>query len=373
MSVEPRKAIAAMPEYHPPLAGRNSAVRLDFNENTFAPSAKVLEVLTTTTAEDLTIYPEREPRERIVADYLGLAPEQVLLTNAVDEAIHLVTYTFLNEGDEVVFAVPSFFMYDVNCMAMGANVIRIQSDDTLAFPYERLLAAITPKTKLIILCTPNNPTGITVQRDQILAIAAAAPQAAIFVDEAYYHFFGETVLDQINSVPNLILGRTFSKAYGLANLRVGLLAASSELMQHIRKAASPYNVNGIALRAVEAAIADESYLQWYIQQVEQGRSRLEVALREQNVPFWPSHANFILTRIGPRHKEFIAAMREHGILLRDRSSDPGLQGCVRITIGVEAQMTRCMTALQQSLQSMQWKPEEAKQIVTEKELEHEYE
>lgn len=370
--IEPRKAILNMPEYHPPLAGREHSLRLDFNENTFAPSPKVMEVLANTKAEDLTVYPEREPRERIAAQHLGLKPEEVLLTNAVDEAIHIITYTFLNEGDEAVFATPSFFMYDVNCMAMGANVIRVQSDDSLRFPYQRVLDAITPKTKLIILCTPNNPTGGTIAREQILNIAKAAPHAVIFVDEAYYHFFGETVIDDIGSVPNLILARTFSKAYGLANLRIGLIAAPVELMQHMRKAASPYNVNGIALRALEAAMADTEYVDWYCTQIKTGRDKLSTVLRELEVPQWPSQANFILTRIGPRHKDFVAAMREKGVLLRDRSSDPGLQGCVRITIGVDEQNEQCIAALREVIDEMDWMPAEVKIPDTEED-EREYE
>lgn len=373
MSIQPRTGILSMPEYHPPLAGRNDALRLDFNENTFEPSPKVLEILRSTTLADLTIYPEREPRERIAAAHLGLQPDQVLLTNAVDEAIHIATYTFLNEGDEVVFAVPSFFMYDVNCMAMGAKVFRIQSDDTLGFPYERILAAITPQTKMIILCTPNNPTGTTIPRAQIETIAAAAPHAIIFLDEAYFHFFGETMMDRIGHLPNLVIGRTFSKAYGLANLRIGLLAASTELMQHLRKAASPYNVNGIALRCLEAAMDDTTYLDWYCQQVVSGREKLAVELTKLQIPFWPSHANFLLTRIGPKHKEFLAAMRSRGILLRDRSSDPGLKGCVRITIGVEDQLNQCVAALPEALKQIDWTPADAQRIDKEPEPTREYE
>ena len=283
--IQPRRAILAMPEYHPPLAGRD-ALRLDFNENTHAPSPRVREALAKLTLESFTIYPEREPVERVVAAHLGLQPEQVLLTNAVDEAIHLVCFTFLDEGDEALFCVPSFFMYDVNSVAMGATVIRIQADDSLHFPFERFLAAITPRTKLIILASPNNPTGTVMTREQIHAVAHAAPHALVMVDEAYFHFFGETVMDDLiedapagneDRVPhpfassagervgsaaaapprNIIVARTFSKAYGLASLRAGLLAGPAELMAHLRKAASPYNVNGVALAAVEACVAEQ--------------------------------------------------------------------------------------------------------------------
>ena len=228
-TIQPRRAVQNMPEYHPPLDGR-TALRLDFNENTHAPSPRVREALSTLTLEGLTVYPERAPVEAVVAEALHLQPNQVLLTNAVDEAIHLVCFTYLEEGDECLFATPSFFMYDVNAVSMGADVIRIQADETLAFPHERLLRAITPKTKLIILASPNNPTGAVMSRAQIHEIAAAAPHAVIMVDEAYFHFFGETVMDDVargtQDPGNILVARTFSKAYGLANLRAGLLAGA---------------------------------------------------------------------------------------------------------------------------------------------------
>src|ERR1700727_3805404 len=144
-TVKARKAVQEMPEYHPPLAGRD-ALRLDFNENTFSPSPTVLRRLQQLTAEGLTIYPEREPVERIVARHFGLERDQLLLTNGVDEAIHLVSCTFLEEGDEALICTPTFFMYDVSIALMTAGLKRVQSDDSLSFPFERFLASITPKT-----------------------------------------------------------------------------------------------------------------------------------------------------------------------------------------------------------------------------------
>ena len=348
-----------MPEYHPPLGGR-TALRLDFNENTHAPSPRVREALSTLTLESFTVYPERAPVEAKVASHYGMQPEQVLLANGTDEGIHLVTYTFLEEGDECLFATPSFFMYDVNAMAMGATLVRVQADDSLAFPYERVLAAITPKTKLIILCSPNNPTGATIAREQILTIAKAAPHAVVLVDEAYFHFFGESVMDDVvrGEVDNILIARTFSKAYGLANLRVGAIAGPGPLMKHLRKASSPYNVNGIALMAVHACVDDTEYIDWYVEQIWEGRERVYRTLDNMRVPYWKSHANFVLMHIGPRHKELVDAMRARGVLVRDRSSDPGLQGCVRITIGLEEHTTVGIAALRDSFAGMGWTPAE---------------
>lgn len=352
-TVKPRKAVLEMPEYHPPLAGRD-ALRLDFNENTFSPSPKVLERLRKVTAEGLTKYPERAPVEKIVAEHFGLEPSQVVLTNGLDEAIHLMACAFLEEGDEAMIATPGFFMYDVSIQMMTRNIVRVQSDETLAFPFERFLAAITEKTKLIIVASPNNPTGAVVSREQLLAIAKAAPQAVLMVDEAYYHFHGETTMQDVGKVPNLIVARTFSKAYGLANLRIGMLAGPAELLKYVCKVSSPYNVNGMALDCLPAAVADEEYLTWYAEQVRVGRERMMAGLREMGVPFFESHANFVLMRIGAKHKELVAAMRARGVLLRDRSTDPGCDGFVRITIGVEEHVTRGLAALKESLQEIGW-------------------
>ncbi len=357
--VQPRKAVLAMPEYHPPLAGRD-ALRLDFNENTFSPSPSVLRRLQQLTSEGLTIYPEREPVEHVVAQHFSLKPDQVILTNGVDEAIHLVSCAFLEEGDEALICTPTFFMYDVSISLMTSGLTRVQSDDSLTFPFERFLAAITPKTKLIIVASPNNPTGATISREQLLTIAAAAPQALLMVDEAYFHFHGETTLGDIGSVPNLIVARTFSKAYGLANLRIGMLAGDARAISFIRKVSSPYNVNGVALAVLPDALDDDDYVRWYVEQVRIGRERIFTALKDLSVRSWPSAANFVLMDIGSRHKELCGAMRKRGVLLRDRSADPGCDGYVRITVGVEDHVTHGIAALRDSLAEIGWTPAEGR-------------
>jgi histidinol-phosphate aminotransferase len=352
-----RRAVLAMPEYHPPLAGRD-ALRLDFNENTLAASPKVIERLKQTTAEGLTKYPEREGVERIAAAHFGLQTDQVVLTNGVDEAIHLLCAAFLEEEDEALIQTPTFFMYEVSAGMMTAHVKKVQADASLEFPYERFLAGITPRTKLIMVASPNNPTGAVVSREHLLGICAAAPQAVVMVDEAYFHFFGETVMEDVGRVPNLIVARTFSKAYGLANLRIGMLAGNAELMKYVRKVSSPYNVNGVALDCLPVALADDAYVQWYAEQVHAGRALMMDGLRALGVDFFPSHANFVLMKIGAKHAELVAAMRAHGVLLRDRSTDPGCDGFVRITVGVEEHVTRGLAALKDALAQIGWIPGE---------------
>jgi histidinol-phosphate aminotransferase len=362
MNVKPRKAVLEMPEYHPPLAGRET-LRLDFNENTFEPSPRVIDRLRTITAEGLTKYPEREPVERTVAAHFGLHAEQVLLTNGVDEAIHLLCATFLEADDEALVWTPSFFMYDVSVQMMTPHLRKVQSDATLAFPFERFVAGITERTKLIILASPNNPTGAVVSREHLLAIASAAPHAVLMVDEAYYHFHGESTMDDVSTVPNLIVARTFSKAYGLASLRIGMLAGNAKLLKYVRKVSSPYNVNGVALDCLPVALADEAYVAWYAEQVRVGRERMMEELRELGIPFFPSQANFVLMNIGPKHKELVVAMRARGVLLRDRSADPGCAGFVRITIGVEEHVTRGLAALKAALSEIGWSKQQISEPV----------
>jgi histidinol-phosphate aminotransferase len=340
-----------MKEYHPPLGCRDS-LRLDFNENTLACSPKVREALAQISTGALTRYPEREPVEAIVAAHLGLRAEQVALTNGVDEAIHVLFETFLETDDELLLPVPTYTMYEVYALATDARVVAVQAADDLQFPFERLLAAITPRTKIIAVANPNSPSGSLATRAQLLELAHRAPQAVLLVDEAYFHFCAETVMDLIGSIPNLIVARTFSKAYGLAGLRLGLLASPVELMKWIRRVLSPYSVNSLALTCLPPALADTDYLDWYVGEVLAARTEFETALDAAKVRRWPSRANFILVYIGPRHAEFVRIMRAAGVLVRDRSSDPGCDGCVRITIGTREQMHAATEALNTTMAAL---------------------
>jgi histidinol-phosphate aminotransferase len=347
----PRARVQAMKEYHPPLGNRD-AMRLDFNENTIACSPKVKEVLGRISAGYLTRYPEREPVERLVAQHLGVAPGQVVLTNGVDEAIHVLFETFLDSGDELLLPVPTYTMYEVYASATDARAVAVQADGDLQFPFERLVAAITPRTKMIAVANPNSPSGSIATRAQILEIAQRAPEAVVLIDEAYFHFYGETVIDLIGAVPNLVVARTFSKAYGLAGLRLGVLVGSVELMRWIRRVLSPYSVNSLALACLPAALEDTAYLDWYVGEVIAARAEFEAALDATGVRRWPSHANFVLVDIGAQHREFVQLMSAAGVLVRDRSSDPGCDGCVRITIGTREQMRGAATVLSDTLRKL---------------------
>jgi histidinol-phosphate aminotransferase len=352
----PRARVQAMKEYHPPLGSRN-ALRLDFNENTLACSPKVREILGQISAGDLTRYPEREPVEAIVAAHLGLEPAQVVLTNGVDEAIHVLFEAFLESGDELLLPVPTYTMYEVYASATDAGVITVQAEDDLQFPCERLMAAITPRTKVIAIANPNSPSGSVASRAQIIDFTRRAPHAAVLVDEAYFHFHGDTVIDLVGVIPNLVVARTFSKAYGLAGMRLGLLAGSVEIMRWVRRVLSPYSVNSLALACLPPAIEDTHYLDWYVSEVLAARSEFESALDLAGLRRWQSHANFVLVDIGTRHSEFVQRMNAAGVLVRDRSNDPGCDGRVRITIGTRQQMQQAVVALNETLSAMRTKSE----------------
>jgi histidinol-phosphate aminotransferase len=351
ISPAPRARVQAMMEYHPPLGSRD-ALRLDFNENTLACSPKVREVLGSISAGSLTRYPERAPVEAIVASHVGVLAEQLALTNGVDEAIHVLFETFLEADDELLLPVPTYTMYEVYASATDARVVAVQAADDLVFPFERLIAAITSRTKIIAVANPNSPSGSVATRDQLMELAQRAPQAVLLVDEAYYHFHGETVMDLVGTLPNLLVARTFSKAYGLAGLRLGLLAGPAGLMRWIRRVLSPYSVNSIALACLPPALDDHAYIDWYVSEVLSGRSDFEAALDNVGLRRWSSRANFVLVDIGQQHREFVRLMRAAGVLVRDRSNDPGCEGRVRITIGTREQMKQAITALNETVSSL---------------------
>src|SRR5579863_7289053 len=327
-----REPVRTLKEYHPSL-GNREGLRLDFNENTGGCSPRVLERLRRLDGETLARYPVREKGEAVVAAHLGVSPEELLLTNGTDEAIHLICESYLEPGDEVLIVVPTFAMFEIYAAGTGARVISIPAAADFVFPVRRVLDQINNRTRLIAVANPNNPTGAFVPLADLLQIAEAAADAALLVDEAYFEFCGESMALKWRGLPNLFVSRTFSKAYGMAGLRIGVLMGSSEQMPVIRRAGSPYNLNSVALACLPDALADQEFVRDYVAQAVEGRRELENELAAWGVHFWPSRANFVLFHLPGKCKPFISEMREGGILVRDRSNDPGCQDCVRITLG----------------------------------------
>src|SRR5215470_2613930 len=202
-----RKSVLEMREYRSPLSSPPMNLRLDLNENTSGCSPRVLAKIRSLSGKPKTIalYPPREPAEKLVAGFLGIQPAQTLLTNGADEAIDLLCRAYLGHGDEIVIVVPAFAMYEVFAQAEGAKVVRVPAGPEFSFPAEGMLNAISSRTRAVVITNPNNPTGTLAPRTDILKILEAAPDAAVLLDEAYFDFSGETLLDRLGTIPNLFV------------------------------------------------------------------------------------------------------------------------------------------------------------------------
>jgi len=271
--LKPRASISALAPYRSPIMSR-AGLSLDLNESMAGCSPRVLARLRDLSAADVSLYPQRELGERLVAKFLGIASEQLLLTNGLDEALLLLFASYLGPADELLFADPTFTMYPMLGEALGAKVVRVQSGHDLALPVADLLARISPRTRVIAIANPNNPTGLAAARADLLKIAQAAPDAAVLIDEAYFEFYGETLITDLPSHPNLFVARTFSKAYGLAGLRLGVLTGAAEQIGYLRRFSEPFNVNSVALACLEVALADQAFVRAHVAQVQQGREQL---------------------------------------------------------------------------------------------------
>jgi histidinol-phosphate aminotransferase len=345
-----RQCVREMREYHSPLSGPGIDLRLDMNESTTGCSPRVLAKLNSMDARTLAQYPRREAGEKLVADFLNVTPEHLLLTNGADEAIDLLCRAYLEPENEIVIVVPTFGMYEVFAQMENAKIVRVPTGPDFSFPLEQVLNALTARARIVVICNPNNPTGIDVPRSAMMQIIQTAPDAAILLDEAYFDFYGQTMLDQIGKLPNLFVARTFSKAYGLAGLRLGVIAGDQEQMSVLRRMASPFNVNAFAMECLAEVLADRQFVAGYVAQIVASREWLRNELEQLNFKCWLSHGNFILCRFGEDKKAILETLRDRGIALRDR---PDCEGCVRITIGKQQEMEWLIAELKQVLSQLQ--------------------
>jgi len=350
--LKPRETIARLKPYHSPILSRDG-LSLDLNESMAGCSPRVLARLHSLSANDVSLYPQREAGERLVANFLGIAPEQVLVTNGMDEALSLVFTTYLDRDDELLFADPTFVMYPMLGAAVGAKVVRVPSKEDLTLPVDDLLARISPRTRVIPIANPNNPTGLAATRADLLNVVESAPNAAVLIDEAYFEFCGgtlncRTLIPDLAHHPKLFVARTFSKAYGLAGLRLGVLTGAAGQIDYLRRLSLPFNVNSVVLACLEEALADRSFVSEHVAQIKRGREQLERLFGELGLRFWPSQTNFVLVRVGDSAKLFVDAMKRRGVLVRDFSASPCCEGCVRITVGAPKQMEKVLPAIRES-------------------------
>lgn len=330
-----------------PDAGRG--LRLHLNENTGGCSPAVLAALRALTPEDLAFYPSYAEVERETAAHLGVDPAWMALVNGLDEGLHVVSLLALRPDAggacTSIIPEPAFEMYAACTAAAGGVAVRVPPRPDFAFAIDDIRAAVDDRTRLLYLTNPNNPTGLTVPAETMAALAAELPQVTVLVDEAYIDFGGESLLPYLEARRNIIIGRTFAKAYGLAALRAGCLIAHPATLEPVRATLSPYNLNVAAAAALRAAIADRDWHARYVRESDASRARIYAFCDARGISYYRSAANFVLVRVGPRATALTAALAEQGIFIRDRSNQPGCAGCVRITAGLTPHTDRCLRAL----------------------------
>jgi len=314
-------------------------MRLDFNENTVGCAPGVVRALRRAlTADRLATYPEYEAARAKLARFFRVKPEQLVLTNGTDDAIKVVCETFVEPGDVLLVPAPTFPVYQFFHEAAGGRTERVYYDENFCIPLAEVLKRLKRGVRWLALANPNNPTGTTIPQRDLRVMLEAAPATAFVVDEAYYEFSGETVLPWISKYPNLIVTRTFSKAFGLAALRLGCILTNAALAETMRRGQNPFAANSLALVGALAAIEHADYAHRFAAEVRANRAELCQWLEKWGVPYVPSKANFILARLGPNAPEIGRRLRAKRILVRDWNYDARLRGFLRFTIGSAAQM-----------------------------------
>jgi histidinol-phosphate aminotransferase len=313
-------------------------LRLHLNENTGGCSPRVLDAIRSLRSTDVSTYPSYGPLVERCARHFDVNPEWILLTNGLDEGILMAAVGHIARNGirdaETIVPLPAFDPYPNATAAVGGRAVRIPPEAGYGFPTTAVLEAITPRTRMIFLNTPNNPTGQLIAPADIVRIARAAPEAVVLVDEAYIEFGGDTFLPRVAQHPNVLVGRTFSKAYGLAGMRVGILIGRPEALDAVRDVTLPFNINAVALAATQAALEDRDFLPRYAAEVVESRERLYAACQRLGLEYWKSAANFVLVRVGDRVPLLVQALAARGVHVRDRSRDPITAGCIRITAGL---------------------------------------
>ncbi|MBU0536526.1 MAG: histidinol-phosphate transaminase [Nanoarchaeota archaeon] len=340
-SIKAKRTVQKMRKYDPPTSSRKGKLRMDFNENTSGCSPKVIEALREINMEDLSSYPEYSEIRKKLADYLNVDFSEIVLTNGADEAINVVMQTYLDKGDEIVMPTPTFVMFEVVASIIGAKVKQVLYNDDLSFPAEEVIKNIDENTKAVILVNPNNPTGTAIRNDDLIKIVEKASSngvnAAVIIDEAYYQFYGKSAKNLIRRYGNIVILQTFSKAFGLAGLRIGCIISNKDCISEISKVLSPYSVNAAAVTAVKAALDDIDYVDRYILEVKQNREWLRKELGNMGIKTFPSDTNFIVADFGSICDLVSEELKQKGILVRKRTEYPKLKNCIRITIGTKKQ------------------------------------
>jgi len=345
LAVPLRDALRRLPRYQAPPEGRAGKLRLDFNENTVGCSPRVRAAITRMRSHQAAMYPEYEAPRRALARYFRVTPDELLLTNGADDALRLLTDAFLERGRHALIVEPTFPMYGFNVRLAGAGLKHLRYDSEMRFPLDAVCDALKLRPAVFFLPNPNNPTGTLVKLPELQTVLKAARKTVVVVDEAYWEFSGTTALGWIRRYPNLVVVRTFSKAAGLAGLRIGCLLANRTLTAALRRAQPPFPVNSAALAAAVAVTQDAASVRAYVREVKIARELLSTALARLGVRTFPSGGNFLLVDFGRQAAALLAGLQRNGILLRDGGTHWGRAGLVRITVGTRAQTQRLIRVL----------------------------
>lgn len=337
-------------------------LRLHLNENTGGCSPRVVDAVRAFDAQGLATYPDFKDAILATAAYLGVDPNRVVLTNGLDEGILLASVGYLGQrtpealaelgapltaaAPEIVVSQPAFEPYLSTAHAMGARIISVPARKDFSYPVDEVIRAVTVNTRIVYVNNPNNPTGQPIAKADIRKVAEAAGHALVFVDEAYHDFLGENFLDEAANYPNVIVGRTFSKAFGLAGMRVGVMIASPSVLKPIRRAMPLFNLNVVAVAALGAALTDTEFRSWYVAQATESKALLYAALDGLGLRYWKSAANFVLIDGGERARGLVDGMIARGVFVRDRTKDPSCPNCFRLTTGVVDHTRKAIEALE---------------------------
>ncbi|MFT7235084.1 MAG: histidinol-phosphate aminotransferase [Methylophagaceae bacterium] len=327
--------------------GISNIIKLASNENPLGPSQLALAAIAQASKE-LTRYPDGNGfvLKAVLADYYQLMPEQVTLGNGSNDVLELLARAFVSPADEVIFSQYAFAVYPLVTQAIGAKAVIAASRD-FGHDLDAMAALISDKTKLIFIANPNNPTGTSIAPEKIEVFLKRVPESVIVVlDEAYVEYTMQTIntLDWLKNFPNLVISRTFSKAYGLAALRVGYSLSSPDIADLLNRIRQPFNVNSLALAAAAATLTDKTYLVLTRQTNAEGLKQFEARFEQLGLNYIPSTANFITVDVQTNADAVYQSLLQQGVIVRP-IANYGLQQHLRISVGLTAQNQRCLDAL----------------------------
>ncbi len=323
-------------------------LKLDFNETTIPPSPKVTRALLQfLEGKNLNWYPDPQcfRLTEMLSKYTGADTSEILPTHGSDEALETIVKTFINPDDEIIVPVPTYDNLRITMNVCGGRIVTCEyGKKDFSLDIGKVERLIGKKTKMIYLVNPNNPLGTLLPGEQILTLLEKYPEVMIIVDEAYYEFAGITVADVVEKYPNLVVARTFSKAFGIAGVRVGYLISNAKNILNFGRVKNLKTVTSLGQVAAVAALEDIEYMEQYVREVERGKEYLVKALRDMEFVVSAKYGNFILIKYDdPEH--FVSQLARKGIFVRNRSHMPLLNGYIRMTVGTPVQCKKVVKVI----------------------------